>query len=291
MADMPSDFWSGWIVVLTIAGTIGLGWLIVGVYFSGDDHGDEATPVWDETLTEGSNPAPMWWFWMIFVSLIFSVVYLMLYPGLGSYQGTLQWSQGGEYEEKADRFEAAFADERARLSAMSLQDLQQHPKAMASARRIFDQHCSACHGPDAAGQASMFPDLTDDVWQWGGDSVQIERSIRQGRQAVMVGWASILGDPGVEQMADYVRLLQSDSVSGHPSHSSFTQYCAACHGANGAGMAVLGGPNLTDSVWLYGDDDQALLQTIAEGRSGTMPAFQERLDDTQVLLLVAWITR
>ena len=143
MADMPSDFWSGWIVVLTIAGTIGLGWLIVGVYFSGDDHDDETTPVWDETLTEGSNPAPMWWFWMIFVSLIFSVVYLMLYPGLGSYQGTLQWSQGGEYEEKADRFEAAFADERARLSAMSLQDLQQHPKAMASARRIFDRTSSS----------------------------------------------------------------------------------------------------------------------------------------------------
>ena len=58
------------------------------------------------------------------------------------------------------------------------------PQVLAAARRVYDRNCAVCHGSEATGQASMFPNLRDDDWQWGGLPAQVEQSIRGGRQAV-----------------------------------------------------------------------------------------------------------
>ena len=102
MADLPSDFWSGWIIVLTVASLGGLVWFVFSVYFGGANEAQHESPVWDEDLTEGEAPAPMWWFWMVLAALVFSAIYLMLYPGLGSFAGVLQWSQGQDIEHESD---------------------------------------------------------------------------------------------------------------------------------------------------------------------------------------------
>jgi cytochrome c oxidase cbb3-type subunit 3 len=163
---------------------------------------------------------------------------------------------------------------------------------MHSAQRVFDRNCAVCHGYDAAGQASLFPDLTDAEWQWGGSVAQIEQSIRAGRTAAMVSWSQILGgDEGVANVAAYVKVLGSDTADGHPGQGQYNIFCVACHGPAGAGNVALGAPNLVDSIWLYGDNDAALHESIANGRAGEMPAFGERLDDTQIRLLLALLTR
>jgi cytochrome c oxidase cbb3-type subunit III len=99
MAAMPSDFWSGWIILLTVVSFIGLGWLVLSVYFlpSSKNH-DGEEPIWDNNLTEGSSSPPFWWFWLILSMMVISVVYLMLYPGLGSFEGAFRWSQGGKFQ-------------------------------------------------------------------------------------------------------------------------------------------------------------------------------------------------
>ncbi len=292
MADMPSDFWSGWIAVITIVSLAGLGWLVFSIYFSRDAKHEEAEgPVWDSNLREGSNPAPMWWFWMILALLVFSVIYLMLYPGLGSYQGALKWSQGGRLEESLKQYEAEFGGIRALVAQAQIETLRADPAIMASAQRVFDRNCAVCHGYDAAGQASYFPDLTDSEWQWGGSPQQIEQSIRSGRNAIMVGWEQVLGASGVDEVADYLTVLGSDAAAGHPGQTPYNQFCIACHGLNGGGNVVLGAPSLVDDVWLYGNSNEALVHSIAIGRLGVMPEFGERLDDAQVKMLVALLTR
>ncbi len=169
MSDMPTDFWGGWIAVLTGVSLLGLGWFVFSIFFSKSGAEESPSPVWDETLSEGNNPAPMWWFWMIFSAMIFSVVYLMLYPGMGSFSGVLKWSQGGRLEDSMLTYEQRYADQRQSIIEASFSVLQQNEDAMASARRVFDQNCSACHGPDGGGQASAFPNLMDEDWQWGND--------------------------------------------------------------------------------------------------------------------------
>ncbi|MCH8250787.1 MAG: cytochrome-c oxidase, cbb3-type subunit III [Proteobacteria bacterium] len=292
MPDMPTAFWSGWIATVTIVSFVGLVWFIFSVYFSADAGQEESEgPVWDENLREGSNPAPMWWFWLILALMVFSVLYLMLYPGLGSYAGALRWSQGGRLNESMVDYESEFGGLRSLIAEAKLETLQADDALLRSAQRVFDRNCAVCHGYDAAGQASYFPDLTDGEWQWGGSPEQIEQSIRNGRNAVMVGWSPILGDDGVLQMVDYIKRLGQDDAGGHPAQPKYDQLCVACHGLDGSGNAALGAPSLIDDTWLYGNSDSALQHSIAIGRTGEMPAFGERLDETQIRLLVALLTQ
>jgi len=290
--DMPSGFWGGWIAVLTLVSLAGLGWLIFSAYFSKTDHeGHDEEPVWDGNLREGSNPAPMWWFWMIFGAMIFSVIYLMLYPGLGAFKGMLKWSQGGRLAESQLAYQAEFGGIRNTIADARLSTLKSDAKFMASAQRVFDRNCAACHGYDARGQAALFPNLADNEWQWGSSPEEIEQTIRAGRNAVMVGWQPVLGDDGVKNVADYVLALGRDAGEDHAGQTQFNQFCAVCHGPDGSGNVALGAPSLVDDVWLYGNSDEQLRTTIALGRSGIMPPFGERLDDTQVRLLVALLSQ
>jgi cytochrome c oxidase cbb3-type subunit 3 len=293
MADMPSEFWAGWIVVITITSFAALIWLVVDIYRDGDLSGEVKDEVWDETLREGARPAPVWWFWFILALMTVSVIYVMLYPGLGAYQGALRWSQGGRIAERFADYEMQFGAERRRLQALPLVQLANDHEAMQSAWRVFNSHCASCHGADAGGQAWQFPDLTDESWQWGRDELQIVETIRSGRQAAMPGWEAVMGGQGVEQVADYVLGLKTGD-SGSPAHAEggvlFQQYCSACHGPSGSGQAMLGAPALDDEDWLYGGDRAQVIQSIAMGRNGVMPAFGSRLDETQIRLLAAWLS-
>ena len=68
VADLPSEFWGGWIATITVASFVALLWLVIDVYRSGPDGNEQQ--VWDETLREGAKPAPIWWFWFILALMI-----------------------------------------------------------------------------------------------------------------------------------------------------------------------------------------------------------------------------
>lgn len=293
MADLPSDFWGGYIAGVTILSLLGLAWFVFSIYFSREDRSEEHVdgPTWDGNLREGRHPAPMWWFWLILTMMVFSVIYLMLYPGLGTYQGALKWSQGDRLDDSIAQYQAEFGGIRSLVAQAQVDTLQADAEIMASAQRVFNRNCAVCHGYDAAGQANYFPDLTDADWQWGASEAQIEQTIRAGRIAVMVGWEPVLGAEGVGHVIDYLGVIGTNDANDHPGQTQYNQFCIACHGPVGHGNAALGAPNLTDDVWLYGNSPEALRHSVAQGRSGVMPAFGGRLDDTQVKLLVALLTR
>jgi len=290
MADLPSGFWAGWIATITVVTLIGLAWLVSSVYFSAN--GEAADEVWDENLREGATPAPLWWFWLMLALLAVTVIYLILYPGLGTHRGVLQWSQGGRIAASAERYEETFGAQRAAVGSAAAADLHSDELAMNAGESVFMNHCAACHGADAAGQADLFPNLRDGSWQWGGDVTALEQTVRSGRQAVMPPWQAVLNDEGVAQLADYVLALSAGSADpASTAAASYRTYCSACHGADGAGQPLLGAPALNDAEWLYGGTPAAVRASIATGRNGVMPAFGERLDATQIRLVVAWLAR
>lgn len=290
MTNLPSDFWGGWIAVITIVSLVSLAWLVYSVYFAKHSDASVAHQVWDETLREGTAAAPLWWFWLIVALLAFTVVYLMLYPGLGSYRGTLQWSQGGRIAESAERYDAEFGAARARIAATDADELRADPAVLRSAASVFRNNCAACHGENAGGQANLFPNLTDREWQWGGETAQLEQTITAGRQAVMPPWQAALGDAGVSAVADYVISLsrvERGRIRLDEGKRLFDLYCTACHGADAGGNAALGAPPLNDGSWLYGGSTLDVRETISLGRNGVMPSFAGRLEPAQVKMLVA----
>lgn len=291
MADLPSQFWGGWIVAITVTTFVALVWFVIDVYRRAGGP-DNEQQVWDETLREGGKPAPIWWFWFILALMFVSVVYVMLYPGLGTYRGALKWSQGGHIEQRFGDYEAEFGPARQRILSQPLPALAEDPAAMRSAWRVFNSHCASCHGQDAEGQANRFPDLTDAAWQWGAGEAALETTLRSGRRAAMPAWQAVVGEQGVAQLADYVIALSRGNggdASVAAGATLFQQFCIACHGADGGGNPLIGAPALNDTAWTYGGSRTDVMASLTNGRNGQMPAFGARLDDTQIRLLVAWL--
>jgi cytochrome c oxidase cbb3-type subunit 3 len=62
--------------------------------------------------------------------------------------------------------------------------------------------------------------------------------------------------------------------------------CSGCHGGHGGGGM---GPSLRDRTWLFGDRDDQIFDSIAEGRSQGMPAWGSKIPQDQIWKLVAYI--
>jgi len=282
------------IIVLTVLNVAGALWLLWWMRRGRGETGSSVTTtghVWDEDLTELNNPLPRWWLWLFIITVIFGGTYLVLYPGLGSWQGTLGWSSRGEHEAQARANAARIEQTLAPFTARSVVDLQRDPAALAIGRNLFLNNCAACHGSDGGG-APAFPNLTDKDWLWGGDPDTIVATISNGRTGVMPAWGPVLGAAGVENVLGYVFSLQGRKLpAGNPDagKAKFAELCAACHGADARGNPALGAPNLTDGVWLHGGALATVRETIEQGRTGTMPPHLARLGETRVKLLAAYV--
>lgn len=256
----------------------------------------QTTHVWDDDLTEFNNPLPRWWLWLFLLSILFALCYLVVFPGLGRFPGIAHWTQVSQFREEDLAARRALEQRFAAFNGKSLTELSMDPGAMATAKNLFALNCSACHGSDARG-AKGFPNLTDQDWLWGGDEQTIYRTISQGRDGLMPAWGPVLGHDGVEKVLAYVMSLSGRGPEGAPAAAEslsagkalFTAMCTACHGADGTGNQAVGGPNLTDKIWLYGGSVNDIRETITKGRTNHMPPHLERLGETKVRLLAAYV--
>ncbi|TWV83938.1 cytochrome-c oxidase, cbb3-type subunit III [Moraxella sp. VT-16-12] len=79
-------------------------------------------------------------------------------------------------------------------------------------KAIFEANCVLCHGADAKGLTSFgAPNLTDDIWLFGGDRSTIQTTIRHGRAGVMPEWQTKLGNERIMLLAAYVRSLSQNA--------------------------------------------------------------------------------
>jgi len=297
-----TTFWSTYISVLTIGSLIGLTWLLLAT------RKGESKNTTDQTMghsfdgiEEYDNPLPKWWFWLFVGTLVFSVGYLILYPGLGNWKGILPgyengWTGVNEWQKEMDKADARFGPIFAKYAAMPVEEVAKDPQALKMGGRLFASNCSVCHGSDAKG-AFGFPNLTDKDWRWGGEAETIKASIMNGRHGVMPAWAEVIGDQGVADVAAFVltnldgRSLpegnKADVVKGK---EIFAANCVACHGPEGKGTPAMGAPDLTHpQAFIYGSSFAQLQQTIRYGRQGQMPAQADIQGNDKVHLLAAYV--
>jgi cytochrome c oxidase cbb3-type subunit 3 len=293
MSDFTSNFWSVFVAAATLIGIIAC---LLLLWFSGKAKAMTANDnttghVWDGDLREMNNPLPRWWVWLFVITVVFSLLYLFMYPGLGSSPGKLGWSQLGQYEAEMAKGEKEVAPLYAKFTAMSAQDMARDPQAMAIGERLFMNNCAQCHGSDARGSKG-FPNLADGDWLWGGAPEQIQESIAKGRMGVMPPMAAAVGTPDdVKNVAHYVLSLSNsphDSLRASLGKAKFGA-CAACHGMDGKGNTALGAPNLTDDTWLHGWGENAIIAIITSGKNNQMPAQEGKLGAAQIQVLSAYV--
>jgi cytochrome c oxidase cbb3-type subunit 3 len=287
--------WTLFIVILTAINVVGAVWLlwVTSRRAPGEQQpGAETTGhVWDGDLREFNNPLPRWWLWLFYGTVAFSLAYLVIYPGLGGWQGTMGWSQQAQWRKQVEAAEAAAAPVYARFAGMSLAELGQDADAMRVARNLFANNCAMCHGSDARG-AKGFPNLTDGDWLYGGSPDTILATLTYGRNGIMPPWGEALGDQGVEEVVAYVLSLsglQAPADMAAAGKPKFEMYCASCHGVDGKGMQAVGAPNLTDNVWLYANTAAEIRYGIVNGRNNKMPAQLELLGEPKLRLLAAYV--
>ena len=290
--------WSLFVIALVVVNIAGCFWLLrwTAKPKSASEKiggGADTGHVWDKDLREYNNPLPRWWLWLFYITIVFSVIYLALYPGFGSFKGFKGWTQAGQYVQERNEADARAQAYLAPFASMTVPQLAADGKAMATARNLFQVNCAPCHGSDGGG-AKGFPNLADREWQWGSDSDTVVQTIMAGRVAAMPPWGQVLGAQGVDQVVAYVQQLssqQTDATLAAAGKVQFETVCAACHGVDGKGNPLLGAPDLTDNEWLYGGDAATLKLTLENGRNGQMPAFSDRLGAERVRLLAAYAMR
>lgn len=265
--------------------------------------------VWDGDLRELNKPLPKWWLYTFYASIIWAIAYWVAYPAwptMTDYtKGMLGYSQRALVMEQVQAGKDAQAAFRSDLANTPLGEVTSKPDvlrfATASGATAFASNCAPCHGRGAQGFPG-YPNLNDDDWLWGGKIEDIEKTISFGVRSAhqetrysempKFGVDKILEPAQISDAAEYVLSLSGlskDSESAARGAATFADQCAACHGENGKGNQELGAPNLTDAIWLYGSNKDAVAQSISTGRSGKMPAWKGRLDDVTVKALAVYV--
>jgi cytochrome c oxidase cbb3-type subunit 3 len=291
--------WSWYVIALVVLNIAGCVWLL---WFTarkrpGDPKPTDTSHVWDDDLTEYNKPLPRWWINGFYLTIIFAIGYIAWYGGLGHYPGLSGWTSGKEYAaEKAGedaKLNAAFA----KYAGKPIDAIARDPHAVAIGHSIFTNTCSGCHGSSAKG-AIGYPNLTDDIWHWGGTPDRVLETVLDGREGVMPEWGKVLtgmgGENAVDYVASYVQSLSDpkgleNNFMAAQGKSLYEGVCVACHGPDGKGNPAMGAPNLTDDYWLYGGSKAQIVQTISNGRHGSMPAHRALLGETRARLVAAYV--
>jgi cytochrome c oxidase cbb3-type subunit 3 len=293
MSDFTGDFWHWFVAGLTLLSIIAC---LILLWFSGKTSAMTANDnttghVWDGDLREMNNPLPRWWVGLFVLTVLFSLVYLVFYPGLGHFGGKFAWSSAAQYRVEMQRAEETLAPLYARFAGMPPEQIIQDPQAMVIADRLFMNNCAQCHGSDARGSKG-FPNLTDADWLYGGGIERIRETMTQGRAGHMPPMAEALGTPeDVRNVAHHVLSLSGsphDSLRAALGKAKFGA-CAACHGMDGKGNHALGAPNLTDDIWLHGWGENAIVEIVTKGKVNVMPAQTGKLTDAQIQVLSSYV--
>ncbi|GGA05304.1 Cbb3-type cytochrome c oxidase subunit [Blastomonas marina] len=261
---------------------------------------------WDG-IEELDTPMPRWWLWTFYLTILFSVGYVIAYPAWPlvdkATAGVLGWSSRGELAKEIDAADLARESVREALARVPIERLPEDSALMAQAvaggRAAFKVNCSQCHGSGAAGSQELgYPNLNDDDWLWGGDLKAIEYTLTHGirqaghdetRTSQMPPFAGAFDPAQLDALVSHVLSLSGKGQTSPAGAQLYADTCVACHGASGEGDRAVGAPRLNDAIWLRGSSREAIMRQILNPRMGMMPKWEGRLDPVTIKMLAAYV--
>lgn len=268
---------------------------------------DTTGHVWDG-IRELDRPMPRWWLYILYATILWSVVYYVLYPAIpgitGYTEGVLGYSQRVEVAKKieiAKESQRRFLDEIRKKPLGEIRtDTELLQFAISGGKAAYADNCAGCHGTAATGGPG-YPSLADDEWLWGGKLEDIHLTLQHGirfqpdektRQSLMPAFGGLLDQKQITDVTQYVLSLGGnthDAGAAERGKALYTDNCAACHGEAGKGDQTQGAPNLADKVWLYAADAEQIAAQIHKPKHGVMPAWITRLDAETLKMLAIYI--
>lgn len=279
---------------------------------------------WDGDLQEFNNPLPSWWLWAFYATVIFAIIYWVLYPtwpvgksytkGIGNdityttpdgKKVTTHWNTRALLEKDLDQARAEQAKYIEQLKTSSYNEIAKDEEksafAYSMAKVLFADNCAACHQSGGNGVIGLFPNLLDDAWLWGGTYEKIEDTIKNGHIGNMPSFKTQLTPAQIDNVAEYVLSLSGNKVDADKASKGqaiFSGNCAVCHGQDAKGQIFMGSANLTDSIWTIANvpaatslegKKAAVINVVTNGKSRQMPAWKGRLTDTEIKILTFYV--
>lgn len=290
--DFTQGWVNGWIITIVLINLLGCLWLLWWTRKRPDDTIKEGESMGHsfDGIEELNNPLPHWWLNLFYITIIFAFIYLTLYPGWGDAKGVLGWTAVGQWETEVEKAENRYDRLFEEYAAVAVEQLATNDEVVKTGQRLFGNNCAICHGSDARGNKG-YPSLTDGDWLYGGTPEKLKETITNGRSGMMPALGAALGEDGVKNVTAYVLSLSGRTGSGDAAagKEKFGMMCAACHGPDAKGNQMMGAPNLTDNIWLYGGSEATIIETINGGRQGKMPSFKEQLSPEKIHVLAAYV--
>jgi cytochrome c oxidase cbb3-type subunit III len=289
-----STGWGIYVALIVALNVVGSAWLLFWARTreAGEPEAGATTGHDFDGIEELDMPLPRWWLWMFVGTILFFGAYCVLYPGFGTWTGSLGWTSAGQHEAEVREAHAKYDPIYAAYASTPIAELARDPRAVTIGGRLFANTCAACHGADARG-GTGFPNLSDDDWLYGGEPETIEATILSGRVAMMPAFALALGgDDGVKEVVAYVMSLsgqEADAKLAEAGKARFNTICIACHGMDAKGNRAMGAPNLTDDVWLFGGSAETIEEGLRKGRSSQMPAHKDILGEHKAHLVATYV--
>jgi cytochrome c oxidase cbb3-type subunit 3 len=290
MSSYLNGFWSGWVIVLTALTLVIVTWLLFAnrkrLPMDSKTTGHEY-----DGIEEWDNPLPGWWFAMFTLTIVWGIGYLIAYPGMGNFPGVLGWTSVEQHEQEVAVAEEKYRAMRDMYLAMPIEEIHR-------IRRLARWACASTATTAASATASTRPA----PWASPASSTRLALWRQPGhdqahdRQRPSGGHARLGGRPwrrrhrrgdGLPARSEQPR---RGSGEGRGRREALPDmYCVACHGPEAKGNPMMGAPNLTNGIWLYGGTEEQIATTLRNGRNGQMPAFGERLSEDKIHLVTAYI--
>lgn len=281
---------------------------------------------WDGDLQEFNNPLPTWWLWTFYATVIFAIIYWVLYPawpvGNSYTKGmmndityttadgktkTTHWNTRSLFLKEMQDAREDQAKYLKDINALTFEQIRSSEEksgfANSMAKVLFADNCAACHQSGGNGVVGYYPNLLDDAWLWGGSFTKIQETIANGRNGAMPGFKASLSTKQISDVSEYVLTIsgnEANAAAAKRGKAVFTGQggCVACHGADAKGQTFMGSANLTDKIWTIADvagadtaeaKKDAVMNVVKNGKSREMPAWKNRLSATEIKILTYYV--
>jgi len=151
-------------------------------------------------IKELDSQIPPWFLWLFYITIFFSIVYMLDYHVFNS--SPLQVEEYQLQVKQAEVERAALMNSGAMLNEETV-TLLSDQAAIENGKQIFATNCVACHTADGGGLVG--PNLTDDYWIHGGGIKNVFKTIKYGVVAKgMISWQSQLNPKQMQDVSSYI---------------------------------------------------------------------------------------
>ena len=170
----------------------------------------EATILLDHNydgIRELDNHLPPWWTAFFYFSIVFGVIYMLIYHvfSVAPLPGELYNISVAEAQAAAAERLAATEEEGGGIDESTVA-FTDEPAVIDSGKKIYDMQCASCHRNDGGG--NIGPNLTDEYWLHGGSISDIYKSVKYGiPEKGMISWEPLLSPEQMRDVSSYIITL------------------------------------------------------------------------------------